>query len=59
MFGDFDEDEDPDFEPDSCPNSGADGYTDRRAHTPQPFMPNRRRPLPADWEPQWDPRERD
>jgi hypothetical protein len=44
---------------DECPNCGADGYTDRKAHTPTLFVPRHKRPLPEDYEPQWDPRERD
>jgi hypothetical protein len=42
-----------------CPNCGEDGYSDRKAHTPKRFVPSWRRPLPDDYEPQWDPRERD
>lgn len=43
----------------ACPSCGEDGYTDRGAHTPTVYVPARRRPLPDDYEPQWDPREQD
>lgn len=45
--------------PEMCPNCGADGYTDRDANRAKRYIPPWRRPLPDDYEPTWDPRERD
>jgi rubredoxin len=50
---------DPDVPKPECRRCGYEDYSDWDANRAKPFLPNRRRPLPDDYEPQWDPRERD